>query len=209
MSVTAVRFAQSKYLATSSADCECLTAARHGRCYATFHGVSCRSRGRLPPCRELLLGSSGPRSCSARRAGGSAGWHGRDEQQRPPHLRIGLRKEDADFTGGARHQRRGGGGRPVDLRDVRAWLIVPPWPNGARQQRARAVAGSRRPGGRVRSCWPPARGPLNNLIRRHGDQLLDGMHFAADEDDVKKLNLCTVRRCRFEVAGVEAHRRTE
>jgi len=52
-------------------------------------------------------------------------------------------------------------------------------------------------------------GALNNLIRRHGDQLLDGMHFPVDEDDVKKLNLCTVRCCRFEVAGVKAHRRTE
>jgi hypothetical protein len=57
----------------------------------------------------------------------------------------------------------------------------------------------------------PAR-PLTSsggMIRPHGDQLLDDMHFAANEDDVKKLNLCTVRRCRFEVAGVEAQRRTE
>jgi hypothetical protein len=47
------------------------------------------------------------------------------------------------------------------------------------------------------------------MIRPHGDQLLDGMHFAANEDDVKKLNLCTVHRCSFEAAGVEARRRTE
>ena len=31
-----------KYLPTSSADCECLTAARRGRCYAIFHGAGCR-----------------------------------------------------------------------------------------------------------------------------------------------------------------------
>jgi hypothetical protein len=55
----------------------------------------------------------------------------------------------------------------------------------------------------------PVEAVSGGMIRPHGDQLLDGMHFAANEDDVKKLNLCTVRRCRFEVAGVEAHRRTE
>src|ERR1700747_3187187 len=49
---------------------------------------------------------------------------------------------------------------------------------------------------------------LGGTFRLHGDQLLYGVHFAADEDDVRNLDRCP-RRCRPEVTGANAQRRPE
>jgi hypothetical protein len=50
---------------------------------------------------------------------------------------------------------------------------------------------------------------LGGTFRVHIDQLLYGMHFAADEDDVRNLDRCPAlaRCCRLEVTGAETQRR--
>src|SRR6185369_7030253 len=46
-------------------------------------------------------------------------------------------------------------------------------------------------------------------LRFHRDQLLDGVHFAVDEDDIGNLDRCPTHHCRFEVTGTETQHRSE